>query len=459
MLQSEGKSVSRRRPRSHAGEDAVTPGQWPCSDLLRTIFLNRDVSDPAELEYPLDRMLSPDSLENGPLATQVLYQAITDEKRILILGDYDTDGATSTALAIRVLRDHNVDQVDYLVPNRFEFGYGLSPEIAEVAVHKSPDLVITVDNGISSLEGVDYLKSKNISVLITDHHLPGPQLPQADAILNPNLPDCRFPSKNLAGVGVMFYLLLMLRARLKRENWYEHNGMAVPNLAKYLDLVALGTVADVVPLDYNNRLFVSQGLARIRRGKCCPGILALLDSAGRSYQRTVAADFGFVIAPRLNASGRLDDISTGIECLLSGDGASARHYAATLEDINSERKSIEQEMQSRAIEIVGALAERHNTGAGQQQTPSESGFCLFDPGWHQGVTGLVASRIKERTGQPVVAFANNSDGMLTGSARSIPGLHIKDLFEVIATSSPGLLKKFGGHAMAAGLTIAPDRRG
>jgi single-stranded-DNA-specific exonuclease len=424
---------------------------WSCTDVLKKIFLGRNVTNAEEIEYPLSRLLTPSQFKGGEKASRIVVDALLQNQRILILGDYDTDGATATALGLLALKRMGAQQIDYLVPNRFEYGYGLSPEIARVAIKRSPDLVITVDNGISSVEGVQCLKQAGIKVIVTDHHLAGHRLPDADAILNPNQPGCEFPSKCLAGVGVMFYLLLMIRAHLKQQGWFESNNLAVPNLADYLDLVALGTVADVVPLDYNNRILVSQGIARIRLGKCRPGIAALMEVGGKHYGKAVSSDFGFVVAPRLNAAGRLDDISMGIECLLAEDGNKARQYAAALNQINIERKEIEQEMQGQALEIVKSVLLSRDSATGKKA--AQSGFCLFENDWHQGITGLVASRVKDKTSQPVIAFARTTQGKLTGSARSVPGLHFKDLLENIATTEPGLIEKFGGHAMAAGLTI------
>ena len=433
------------------------------SPLLKRIFENRNLTDPAELTYPLARMLPPDTLKNADRASALLFAALTSQQRILIIGDYDTDGATATALGLICLRAMGADNIDYLVPNRFEFGYGLSPEIAEVAVQKNPNLVITVDNGINSVPGVSMLKQRNISVIITDHHLPGPILPDADAILNPNQPGCGFPSKALAGVGVMFYLLLLLRAKLKAANWFADMHLTAPNLAEYLDLVALGTVADMVPLDYNNRILVAQGVARIKAGRCRPGILALMEVSARDYRNMVASDLGFVIAPRLNAAGRLDDISIGIECLLTDDRDTARDYAETLNDINLERRVLEQKMQSQAMKIVRGIVNSAKQNKAKKNKAKQnkndratnlSGFCLYEPDWHQGIVGLVASRVKDKTNQPVIAFADTVDDKLTGSARSVAGLHIKDLLENISAAHAGLIVKFGGHAMAAGLTIA-----
>ncbi|WP_424948470.1 single-stranded-DNA-specific exonuclease RecJ [Candidatus Spongiihabitans sp.] len=433
------------------------------SPLLKRIFENRNLTDPAELTYPLARMLPPDTLKNADRASALLFAALTSQQRILIIGDYDTDGATATALGLICLRAMGADNIDYLVPNRFEFGYGLSPEIAEVAVQKNPNLVITVDNGINSVPGVSVLKQRNISVIITDHHLAGPILPDADAILNPNQPGCGFPSKALAGVGVMFYLLLLLRAKLKAANWFADMHLTAPNLAEYLDLVALGTVADMVPLDYNNRILVAQGVARIKAGRCRPGILALMEVSARDYRNMVASDLGFVIAPRLNAAGRLDDISIGIECLLTDDRDTARDYAETLNDINLERRVLEQKMQSQAMKIVRGIVNSAKQNKAKKNKAKQnkndratnlSGFCLYEPDWHQGIVGLVASRVKDKTNQPVIAFADTVDDKLTGSARSVAGLHIKDLLENISAAHAGLIVKFGGHAMAAGLTIA-----
>lgn len=463
-------------------DGAVGSGGAILSPLLKRIFENRNLTDPSELTYPLARMLPPDTLKNGARAAELLLSAVTSQQSILIIGDYDTDGATATALGLLCLRAMGADNIDYLVPNRFEFGYGLSPEIAEVAAQKLPDLIITVDNGINSVQGVSLLKQRNISVIITDHHLAGAILPDADAILNPNQPGCDFPSKALAGVGVMFYLLLLLRAKLTAANWFDERKITCPNLAEYLDLVALGTVADVVPLDYNNRILVAQGIARIKAGRCRHGILALLEVAGKHHNGIVSSDLGFVVAPRLNAAGRLEDIAIGIECLLTDDSAKAREYAQQLNEINLERRAIEQEMQTQAMNIVGRLVNSTEQSQSEQSQAEQSkaeqdkakknkpgqnkpgqnkndpkanlnGFCLYEPGWHQGIVGLVASRVKDKTGQPVIAFADTKDNKLSGSARSISGLHIKDMLESISAEQPGLIIKFGGHAMAAGLTI------
>lgn len=446
------KIIRRRIPSKSLNIDKAEINGLKITPLLKRIFENRNVSDSEELTYPLANLLTPDSFRNNQAATELLRDAVAFQKQILIVGDYDTDGATATALGILCLKSMGAENVDYLVPNRFDYGYGLSPEIAQVALMKKPQLVITVDNGITSIAGVKLLREAGVSVVVTDHHLPGPVLPDANAILNPNQPGCDFPSKVVAGVGVMFYLLVMLRAKLKSEGWFEINSIAVPNMGEYLDLVALGTVADVVPLDYNNRIFVYQGISRIKSGICRPGILALIEVAGKQYRNVTSTDFGFAIAPRLNAAGRLEDISIGIECLITNDTKSARNYAHSLNEINLERREIEKIMQSQAMEIVKKInLERMAT----ENTSGESnkGFCLYDEKWHQGITGLVASRVKEKTDQPVIAFADISDRNISGSARSVPGLHIKDLLESIAIEEPELLIKFGGHAAAAGLTI------
>jgi single-stranded-DNA-specific exonuclease len=350
---------------------------------------------------------------------------------------------------VSVLRAMGAANVGYLVPNRFEYGYGLTPEIVEVARARGPRLIVTVDNGISSLAGVAAARAHGIRVLVTDHHLPGEALPAADAIVNPNQPDDTSPSKALAGVGVAFYVLMALRAQLDAAGWFERRGLARPNLADYLDLVALGTVADLVPLDRNNRILVQQGLLRIRAGRCRPGIQALLEVAGRDRARVVASDFGFAVGPRLNAAGRLDDMSHGIECLLSEDRGQAARLAQRLDALNRERREIETDMKQQAIEVIEHLH--------LDVSSLPPGFCLYDADWHQGVIGILAARIKERFHRPVIAFARGAAGEVKGSARSIPGLHIRDTLDAIAARHPQLLQKFGGHAMAAGLTLAePD---
>ncbi|CAM5552770.1 Single-stranded-DNA-specific exonuclease RecJ OS=Stutzerimonas stutzeri OX=316 GN=recJ PE=3 SV=1 [Stutzerimonas stutzeri] len=337
----------------------------------------------------------------------------------------------------------------YLVPNRFEYGYGLTPEIVAVALQREPDLLVTVDNGISSVEGVAAAKAAGLRVLVTDHHLPGHELPAADAIVNPNQPECAFPSKCMAGVGVIFYVLLALRGRLRELDWFARNGWSEPNLAELLDLVALGSVADVVPLDANNRILVHQGLARIRAGRARPGLRAILEVAGRDHRRITSTDLGFILGPRLNAAGRLDDMSLGIECLLCEDEALARDMATQLDQLNQDRKSIEQGMQREALAQLKDL-------------PLEDlpfGLCLFEPDWHQGVIGILASRLKERYHRPTIAFADAGDGQLKGSARSVPGFHIRDALDAVAARHPGLISKFGGHAMAAGLSLPQENFG
>lgn len=412
--------------------------------LLQRIFSARGIRVAAELEHSLENLPSPSLFKDMDVAVERLLRALDRNEDILVLGDYDADGATASVLAMLGLRSLGASRVDYLVPNRFEYGYGLSPEIARVAVDMSPSLVITVDNGISSVEGVQLLRDDGIDVIVTDHHLPGEHLPPATAIINPNQDGCPFPSGKIAGVGVVFYLLLALRARMRERGDFSMEGASPPNLARFLDLVALGTVADVVPLDHVNRTLVAQGIARIQKGYCRPGILALLEVAGRNPADTTSSDLGFVVAPRLNAAGRLDDIGLGIECLLTDDGALAAGHAERLHQINLERRQIEQRMQREALSIVAGMS---------LERDSLHGICLFARDWHPGITGLVASRVKERYFEPVIAFAPSSEGRLSGSARSVPGLNIRDLLADLAAANPGLVERFGGHAMAAGLTI------
>jgi len=402
------------------------------------LFAMRGVTARHELDYGLANLVPVSSLDNVDAAVDLLLSK--RDERIVVVGDFDVDGATSTALVLRCLREFGFREVDYLVPNRFEYGYGLTPEIVRVAAKSSPGLIITVDNGISSIDGVEEARSTGIAVLVTDHHLPGDEMPRADVIVNPNLPGSKFPSGNLAGVGVAFYVLAALGKALQQQG--QSGAARIP--ATYLDLVALGTVADVVPLDHNNRILVDQGIRRMRAGKTVPGISALLQLAGRQVRRTVSTDLGFAVGPRLNAAGRLEDMSLGIECLLTDDHDVAARHAATLDQINRERREIESTMREQAFSYVASLDARRLPGC----------VCLYEPSWHQGVVGLIASRVKERCHRPVIAFAKESDGFLKGSARSIAGVHVRDLLESVATAHPGLIEKFGGHAMAAGLTIA-----
>ena len=413
--------------------------------VLRRVYAARAVESADDLDYSLERLIPPAELGGLTGAVDLLEAAVSGHQRIVVVGDFDADGATSCALCMRALRAMGATEIHYLVPNRFEYGYGLTPEIVNVAAELQPDLIMTVDNGISSIEGVAAASQQGIKVLITDHHLPGKQLPAAAAIVNPNNIGDGFPSKNLAGVGVAFYVMLALRARLRDNGWFRDKAIAEPNLAQYLDLVALGTVADVVPLDRNNRILVQQGVQRMRAGRCVPGIRALLEVAGRSLSRLVSTDLGFTVGPRLNAAGRLDDMSLGIECLLTDDAVAASEMAARLDALNRERKDIESDMQSRALEAI------ENLKLDDKQLPV--GLCLFDPGWHQGVIGILAARIKERFHRPVIAFARSGDGEIKGSARSVSGLHIRDALDAVAARHPDLIAKFGGHAMAAGLSL------
>ena len=417
--------------------------------LLQRIYQSRGVSDQQALERQLSCLPAPLAMQGIAAAVSRLVTAIHQQESILIVGDFDADGATSSALMVLALRAMGFKTVNFLVPNRFDYGYGLTPEIVDLAAQKSPDLIITVDNGISSVEGVARANTLGIEVIVTDHHLPGAVLPAATAIVNPNQPGCEFPTKNLAGVGVAFYLLSAFRGQLRKEDWFTQQQLPEPNMANWLDLVALGTVADVVPLDQVNRALVYQGLLRIRAGRSRPGIQALLRIAGKNPARLVATDLGFALGPRLNAAGRLDDISLGIQCLLTEDHQQALHAAQALDDLNQDRKTIEAGMQREALAIVEQFS--------MDPTSMPAALCLFQEDWHQGVVGLLASRIKEKYHRPVVAFARGESGELKGSSRSIPGLHIRDALDAVATQNPGLITKFGGHAMAAGLSLDEDR--
>ncbi|MCV6603971.1 MAG: single-stranded-DNA-specific exonuclease RecJ [Porticoccaceae bacterium] len=419
------------------------------SPLLQRIYAARGLRDDSQLQNQLKHLPSPGLLKGIEGAVDLLCAALSQQQSVLIVGDFDCDGATSTALSLLALNSMGFQRVDYLVPNRFEYGYGLTPEIVELAAANRPDLIVTVDNGISSIAGVEAAQRAGIKVIVTDHHLPGEQLPTADAIVNPNQPGCEFPGKNLAGVGVVFYVLSALRARLRQQNWFAQQGIPEPGMATWLDLVALGTVADVVPLDRTNRILVHQGLQRIRAGCCRPGILALMSAAGRDHRRAVAMDFGFFVGPRLNAAGRLDDISHGIECLLTDSPDMAREFARELDGLNRDRKLIEAQMQKEALSLVEALQ--------LDEDGLPWGVCLYNPDWHQGVVGLLASRIKEKVHRPVIAFADEGEGHIKGSARSIPGLHIRDALDAVAARYPGLLSKFGGHAMAAGMSLPLEK--
>jgi single-stranded-DNA-specific exonuclease len=413
--------------------------------FLKQIYAARGIRCNEELDKGLEKLASYQLLSGIEEAVDCLYSALISNSHIMLIGDFDADGATSTALAVSCLRMMGAVKVSFLVPNRFEFGYGLTPEIVEVAAKQDPTLLVTVDNGITSHEGVVKAKELGIQVIITDHHLPASSLPQADAIVNPNLPGDLFPSKNLAGVGVIFYVMMALRAKLRAMNWFEQRGLPEINMASFLDLVALGTIADVVPLDQTNRILVYQGLARMRAGRVRPGIRALLNVAGRKINQLVATDLGFAVGPRLNAAGRLDDMSLGIACLLSENEQEAMQFAFRLDELNKERQHLEADMREQAIELVANL---------QLASDLPLGLCLFDYDWHQGIIGIVASRIKEKYHRPVFAFALANESELKGSGRSISGFHLKDALECIAARYPGLLTKFGGHAMAAGLTLS-----
>ncbi len=408
--------------------------------LLARLYAARGVKGPDEVRTELSCLLGFESLRGVHAMAEILADAIRDQKRLLIVADYDADGATACAVGLRALRAFGA-RAEYLVPSRFEFGYGLTPELAAFAARtRAPDLLITVDNGIASLEGVAMANRLGMPVLITDHHLPAERLPDALCIVNPNQPGCPFPSKHLAGVGVMFYVMLALRAELRSRGSFA--GKTEPRLADLLDLVALGTVADVAKLDCNNRILVHQGLQRIRRGRAQAGIAALFRAAGRPIEQAGSHDLGFVVGPRLNAAGRLEDMSLGIECLITDDPGRAQGIAARLDALNRERRELESQMHEEALRILQEMP-----------TPEQAAYCLFDPAWHQGVVGILASRMKDRLHRPVVAFARHDDGKLKGSGRSVRGLHLRDALDGVAKRHPGLLLQFGGHAAAAGVTL------
>jgi single-stranded-DNA-specific exonuclease len=435
-------SIELKKPRPivfrHSPDPVVLSDLTMLNPVHARLYATRGVTTPDQLDYGLGGLAPVRSLEHIDDAVDLLMEH--RNKRIVIVGDFDVDGATSTALLLRCFQAYGFANVDYIVPNRFEYGYGLTPEIVRVAAERNPSLIVTVDNGVSSVAGVREARELGISVLITDHHLPGNELPDANVIVNPNLEGSSFPSRNLAGVGVAFYLMAALGRHLEDNG--QSGAAKVP--AHFLDLVALGTVADVVPLDHNNRILVQQGLNRMRSGKTVAGIRALLTQSGRQLSRTVSTDLGFVVGPRINAAGRLQDISIGIECLLTDDDSTAQGHAQSLDRINSERREIEATMQEQAFSYVDSLADR--------KWPSC--VCLYEPNWHQGIVGLIAARVRERCHRPVIAFARESDSLLKGSARSIPGVHARDLLEAVSAIHPGMIVRFGGHAMAAGLTIA-----
>lgn len=433
-----------RRPRPDTAPD------WGqnLSPLLRRLYAARGITSDDELSYTLKHLASPLQLRGIDRAVELLAEAIGQQQRVLVLGDFDADGATSTAVAMLGLSMLGLGDIDFRVPSRFADGYGLTPGIIERLKQEGelPDLLVTVDNGISAIEGVKAARDMGMRVVVTDHHLAGEVLPDADAIVNPNQPGCPFLSKNAAGVGVMFYVLTALRKHLRDAGRLPQ---PEPNLGSLLDLVALGTVADVVPLDHNNRIFVEQGLRRIRQGEARPGILALLEVAGRDHAQISSTDLGFVVGPRLNAAGRLDDMSVGIACLLADNPDEARRLARELDTFNRERRTIERDMKSQAQDLLASMS------LDLEGLPW--GLALFDPDWHQGVIGILAARIREQTHRPTIAFAPDDDGLhIKGSARSIPGLHIRDALAVVEARHPGLMKKYGGHAMAAGMTIARE---
>ena len=422
------------------------------SDLLRKypgffarVLAGRGIASIEDMDLSLSRLLPPDGLSGIDAAAARIARAVDGGEAILVLGDFDADGATGTALAVSLLKALGADRVEYLVPNRFAFGYGLTPEIVRVALEREPALIVTVDNGMSSVAGVVLAQESGVDVVVTDHHLPGKELPPACALVNPNASGCEFASKALAGVGVIYYVLSRVRAILAEDGFFKRRGLSSPKLSNWLDLVALGTVADVVPLDLNNRILVHQGLRRMRAGGARPGIRALAQVAGRSMHTVSAQDLGFAIAPRLNAAGRLADMTAGIRCLLSTETVEARRLATELDQLNTQRRDIEHDMTLDATLLVD-----------ESHMERRSVICLYDASWHQGIIGIVAGRIRERFHRPVIAFADAgkaAPGELRGSARSIPGLHIRDALDDVAARFPGLMEKFGGHAMAAGLSI------
>ena len=421
-------------------EDAILALQSAgLSPLMSRLFAARGIDHAEKVAVNLAHLLPPNTLTHNAAMAKLLADAISARKKLLVIGDYDADGATATAVAVKGLRAFGAD-VGFLVPNRFEYGYGLTPEIVALAATQQPDVIVTVDNGIASVDGVAAANALGIQVLITDHHLPGAETPDAACIINPNQRGCDFASKNLAGVGVMFYALLALRAEMRARSLFV--GAAEPNLTELLDLVALGTVADLVKLDENNRILVEQGLRRIRAGACCPGITALLNVAGRDSAKATAQDLGFYVGPRLNAAGRLDDMTLGIQCLLAGSEHEATKIAHELHRLNLQRRTIETDMQDSA-----------NVELNDEEVAQQFSISMYQPDWHQGVIGILASRIKERHHRPVIAFADAGDGLIKGSGRSIAGLHLRDALDLLSKHQPELILKFGGHAMAAGLTI------
>jgi len=432
--------IRRREP----GGDLALPG---VSETLTRIYATRGVESVSDLDYGLAGLPRFDRLFGMTAAVDLLVELIESGGRIVIVGDYDADGATSCAVAVRALRGLGAGEIHTRVPNRFEDGYGLTPKIVDSVAALSPDLLMTVDNGIASLGGVAAARDAGIRVLVTDHHLPGPELPAADAVVNPNQPGDDSGLGHLAGVGVVFLLMVALRARLRKGGWFEKRALEEPNLANLLDLVALGTVADVVPLDHGNRLLVHQGIERLRAGRCQPGLRALAEVAQRRLADLRAIDLGFVMGPRLNAAGRLEDMSVGLRCLLTDDLDEARSVAAELDGLNRKRRTIETRMETEALEALEKLS------LGDVDS-LPAGLCLWQEGWHQGVVGIVASRLKDRVHRPVIAFASGEEGELKGSARSVPGVHVRDVLENIANAHPQLIAQFGGHAMAAGLTLA-----
>ncbi len=427
------RTLSRRSARAPALSAVANP-------VLRRVLSHRGLVE-NERDLSLVGLLPWRDLKGVEQAATWLADALVAQQAILIVGDYDADGATGVALGVSVLRELGANQVDYLVPDRVKLGYGLSPALAELVLERKPDVVITVDNGISSIEGVARLRKAGVAVVVTDHHLPGQTLPQANAIVNPNQPGDSFASKALAGVGVMFYVLAALRHELSERGYFEQRGLAPPNLASHLDLVALGTVADLVALDGNNRRLVEQGLKRIRAGRARPGLAALVEVSGRKAADLQASDLGFALGPRINAAGRLEHMNQGIACLLAPSLAEARLLAAQLDQINQQRRAMQADMQDSAIAQV------------EIQASDEPALCLHDSSWHEGVVGLIASQVKERFHRPVIAFANAADNQLKGSGRSIAGFHLRDALALLDARHPGLIEKFGGHAMAAGLSI------